>query len=413
MSGNRIRRVPWTDRWLRFYNGLWWVMPATGNPRVVTTADFSAEDFKALDWTHFSASCLAQIHETDPRFPTCPLPYQPPAPPAPPASSGSSGSSGSSVTGPRGPQGVPSFPPAEAAEGGGEGSHGGGPGKGPVPDPRPNPPGNISWPGIILEASTPVECLVNDGTGMASFIIAGSVTLGAPIDPRAKANYYFVTVKIGQKVKSFLMPAGDTQFFDATAGPVNIAQGSISVTATAVMAHGDGTTISAPAVQIPVPAPCLFPGFNSIYNPSLPSGSYDHLAIFDWDECLMSSGITDSFSGGGRSFVSYPWPGYSFSYDVGNGTYATYERPANVVDGHSVWKANGDGTATCISGTGAYGFHVGWVVSISEILSWVAMPLGDHRVDDQLRYGCGPGFQPSCCEGATEDIPFAFLWNES
>jgi len=412
MIGYQIRRVGWVDRWLRFYNGLWWVIPATGAPYVVTTSDFTAEDFRVTDWTHMSASCLAQIEESDPRFPACPLPYAPPTAPVPGSPSPTPRSFPAVGGQSRGPQGPPANLPETLPDssGGGPGGGGGGGGGGPIPDPDPLPPPDILWPPLSLTATTEVECLENDGTGMASFLITGSVRLNETYDPRALTNSYWVHVKVGQKTKTFLMSVGDTQYFDVIAGPVNIGQGSISVTATAAMAHGPGTTLSAEPVIIAVPTACSFIGFNSLLNPSVPSGTYDYMAVFDWDGCLMSAGIADSFSGGGRTFISYPWPGYSFSYDVGNGTNATYEKPDNVVDGHLVFKSNRDGTATCISGTGAYAAWVGQVQSIAQIRGMVPMDLG--RGDDQLLYVCGPTVQVGCCEGATADIPWAYLWND-
>jgi hypothetical protein len=220
------------------------------------------------------------------------------------------------------------------------------------------------------------------------------------------------------------MSVGDTQYFDVIAGPVNIGQGSISVTATAAMPHGPGTTLSAEPVIIAVPTACSFIGFNSLLNPSVPSGTYDYMAVFDWDSCLMSAvrdadgisftevGIADSFSGGGRTFISYPWPGYSYSWYAAEdwSTEYTTTKPDNVVDGHLVFKSNRDGTATCISGTGAYAAWVGQVQSIAQIRGMVPMDLG--RGDDQLLYVCGPSLQVGCCEGATADIPWAFLWND-
>lgn len=49
-AGRYIRRVGWTDRWLVYYRGLWWIVTATSST-VVKTTDFGAEEFQARDWT--------------------------------------------------------------------------------------------------------------------------------------------------------------------------------------------------------------------------------------------------------------------------------------------------------------------------------------------------------------------------
>ena len=55
-------------------------MPATGNPRVVTTLDFSAEDFLAKDWTNLSPTCVTSSPASGGGAASCPLPYDPLSP---------------------------------------------------------------------------------------------------------------------------------------------------------------------------------------------------------------------------------------------------------------------------------------------------------------------------------------------
>lgn len=60
-SGNPVRRAAWVDKWVTFYNGLWWLVPSSPGAftkRVVTTTDFTNADFLASDWTNLSVSCV-------------------------------------------------------------------------------------------------------------------------------------------------------------------------------------------------------------------------------------------------------------------------------------------------------------------------------------------------------------------
>ena len=75
LDGNPVRRKAWTDRWLYFYNGLWWVMPATGTPYVVTTNDFTEGEFRAVDWTNLSIACVGSSQESGGGAAACPLPF--------------------------------------------------------------------------------------------------------------------------------------------------------------------------------------------------------------------------------------------------------------------------------------------------------------------------------------------------
>jgi hypothetical protein len=43
--------VAWTDHWLVFHLGLWWMVEGENDARVVKATDITSEDFFARDWT--------------------------------------------------------------------------------------------------------------------------------------------------------------------------------------------------------------------------------------------------------------------------------------------------------------------------------------------------------------------------
>ena len=83
-SGNPVRRSTWSDKWITFYNGLWWVVPATPgafSKRVVRTSDFSDADFLAVDWTNLSPSCVvASLAPIGGGSASCPVVFNPSRP---------------------------------------------------------------------------------------------------------------------------------------------------------------------------------------------------------------------------------------------------------------------------------------------------------------------------------------------
>lgn len=79
-DGHPVRRRAWTDRWVYFYNGLWWLMPESGEARVVTTQDFGVNDFKATDWTNLSPACVSSSPDVGGGAAACPAPFDPAAP---------------------------------------------------------------------------------------------------------------------------------------------------------------------------------------------------------------------------------------------------------------------------------------------------------------------------------------------
>lgn len=50
LSGKPVRRVSWTDKWLVYYRGLWFISTAD-SALVVATTDFGEAEFRARDWT--------------------------------------------------------------------------------------------------------------------------------------------------------------------------------------------------------------------------------------------------------------------------------------------------------------------------------------------------------------------------
>jgi len=84
-----------------------------------------------------------------------------------------------------------------------------------------------------------------------------------------------------------------------------------------------------------------------------PNTTFQYLVHCDWDNCLIYS--------------PYRVSGVDFFYGD-NVRYQSNEIYANV-DGHHAWKANGDGTATCINATGWYKTYnyIGKKRAVSEI----------------------------------------------
>jgi len=101
---------------------------------------------------------------------------------------------------------------------------------------------------------------------------------------------------------------------------------------------------------------------------------YKYLVVTDWDNCLMSPNapIADTFVADDIRYTSYPWPNTAWDETI---------YFSNVVDGHTVWEAQNNGTAICIRATGNYvdgnnnysGINfVGQVKTIEELSQFVA-----------------------------------------
>jgi hypothetical protein len=71
-QGKFIRRVGWTNRWLIYHRGLWWIR-LTSETHVVRVSEFGRDEFLARDWTDeaFSANpcgALPAYHMSAPSY---------------------------------------------------------------------------------------------------------------------------------------------------------------------------------------------------------------------------------------------------------------------------------------------------------------------------------------------------------
>lgn len=72
-QGTPVRRVEWTDRWLVYQRGLWWIRLAATS-RVVAATDITADDLLARDWTDELVS--ADVCGTTPAYNTAGVVYR-------------------------------------------------------------------------------------------------------------------------------------------------------------------------------------------------------------------------------------------------------------------------------------------------------------------------------------------------
>ena len=92
-AGHLVRRKEWTDRWLRYYNGLWWLRIGTATPTVVKASDFGREEFLSSDWTNLPPECVTAAQAASGQ--TCPNPFDPTDPGDGGTDGGNSGNGGS------------------------------------------------------------------------------------------------------------------------------------------------------------------------------------------------------------------------------------------------------------------------------------------------------------------------------
>jgi len=121
--------------------------------------------------------------------------------------------------------------------------------------------------------------------------------------------------------------------------------------------------------------------------------NYKYMIRFDWDNCPMSAAAI-------------------LSYDSIIADGIRYESDPNFhqIDGLSVWRANGDGTATCVYASGNYtnsnnnnfSISIGSVFTISYLIS---IQLGTHVLNDSVMLGCLTEGESSCCTGLTLNRP--------
>lgn len=50
-GGKPIRRVGWSNKWIVYHRGLWWIRTNAGDARVVKATDFGRNELLARDWT--------------------------------------------------------------------------------------------------------------------------------------------------------------------------------------------------------------------------------------------------------------------------------------------------------------------------------------------------------------------------
>ena len=121
--------------------------------------------------------------------------------------------------------------------------------------------------------------------------------------------------------------------------------------------------------------------------------NYKYMIRFDWDNCQMSAAAI-------------------LSYDsiIADGIRYESDPNFNQIDGLSVWRANGDGTATCVYASGNYakiennGFemYIGAVMNVNDLRN---SQNGTHILNDSVMLGCLTEGESYCCTGLTPNRP--------
>jgi hypothetical protein len=112
----------------------------------------------------------------------------------------------------------------------------------------------------------------------------------------------------------------------------------------------------------------------------------------------LNSPVSDSFIADGVTYESYPWSsGPLWPYDP-------TPRPANVVDGHTVWVPNYNSqTATCIFATGNYvhaSDNYAGLNFVGAVYPLSGLPIGE---------GC-VGFPGGwCCPNPPPSVPYSIF----
>lgn len=274
-DGHLVRRRAWTDRWLQYYNGLWWFRVGTDTPSVVKAADFGRNEFLAEDWTNLPPECVTTALAASGQ--TCPKPYNPNDPAEDGVTDGGgdggndggdntdgsgsstvegegSSSGGNPGTGPT--TGVPGVPPSGGvgSSGGGSFGVGGGGGGGGGRTPRP-PRSSTQWPSVSLtmdDWTDPHPCYPRDGTGTQMAKFGGTVSLGTTADTatgKPAAGGYFVSVRHGNKVlwHGILWPGESKDYEIHEVGPGFPGQSAFTFEARAHLPHSNSGDITAKA----------------------------------------------------------------------------------------------------------------------------------------------------------------------
>lgn len=250
-AGHLVRRKEWTNRWLRYYNGLWWLRIGVDAPHVVQSADFGRDEFLAADWTNLPPECVQAVQASTGK--TCPKPFVP----NDPGYGGSDSSSGGGDSGGSGddPGGNPTTGGAGVPTGGG-GSGGGGSGSGGGGGKPPKPPrSSVQWPTLSItmdDWTDPYPCYPHDGVNTKKASFGGSVTLGTTPDTapgKRAAGGYFVSVRGGNKVLwSHIMWPGDSIDYGIhEVGPGIPGQSSFTFEARAYLPNSNSGDITATA----------------------------------------------------------------------------------------------------------------------------------------------------------------------
>ncbi len=246
-AGHLVRRTGWTDRWLQYYNGLWWLRPGTNTPYVVKAADFGRDEFQASDWTNLPPECVQAAQTATGQ--TCPKPFVPDDPGVPENPTDGTGSGGATdVPGDHPTTGEPGTPPSGGGGGGGGGS-GGGSGNGSGGRP---PRSSVQWPSISItmdDWTNPQPCYPPDGTITKNASFGGSVTLGTTADTAAgkpAAGGYFVSVRNANRVlwSGILWPGDSMDYGIYEVGPGYPGQSSFTFDARAYLPNSNSGDIT-------------------------------------------------------------------------------------------------------------------------------------------------------------------------
>jgi len=134
------------------------------------------------------------------------------------------------------------------------------------------------------------------------------------------------------------------------------------------------------------------PGFPGLVTPST---TWKYITLCDWDLCLYSEGVHDTFVADGVTYTNPNWP-------AGGGN------PGNVVDGHMTWMCVSGGNATCIDATGGLIDRIGNHASTDDIYN----SMSGTGISNVQKLQCGPGITPvGCCGGNTLNATCVVLSN--
>jgi hypothetical protein len=160
-------------------------------------------------------------------------------------------------------------------------------------------------------------------------------------------------------------------------------------------------TFTSNGTFIVYPDNALFTGWQNLSN------RYQYLIAFDWDNCRMC-----------------PANVLTSDYITADGILYTSDPNFTNIDGLVVWRANGDGNATCVYASGNYAAtsnwlngancslgqnYIGLVRTVSSLRNGY---LNNPTQSDNVKIGCGPnGGTSGCCANPSKNSPVAVLCN--